>query len=221
MITHKLVFDVQTPIITNYQGIMFDSLIMGLHLQREGRASLSGVNQVNMNNVIDIDTLDLFARHESGYILASRLLCDNPVWDNMFWCKKINGNDILRYSECEAKINISKGKYKSYKEILATLVTPCAYFYFASDTQEQAKRVIDLSKSIYALGKKSTSGGGQCKLKDVIVCGNDVWRKIMRPIPKRMMVGTEYKSDHLAFQAYKPPYWCTEKELCIISGEYL
>lgn len=218
MITYKVSFQINQPIIMNYQGIMFDALIMKEWLRITGKDTGAGLKYIPTDQLINITDLDLFAKNEHGLVYASRLLHEDAFWDTMFWCKRFNVKRALQFSDLQGNVNVQKGRFKSYKEKLSTLNTNEAWFYFAVDNDNQYDRIAQCLKRIRFLGKKTSTGNGECELIGISEASDDVWKEIIRPIPMRMIQDKE-KVTHISYVNWQPPYWqSNNQELCAVEG---
>lgn len=204
--THKISFELSSPILLDYYGVGFDALIL---------KAFHGNQYPTAQKEVDISLLDtLFNRHEDGWLKVSFLLHGEGATGNGFWCKRL-GKRLYDYYASSKKIDTTRGRFKSYKVGFDTLSVPRVWFYF--DAKEGRLNAIDnLCQGIVGIGKKVAQGYGFVSGFHIERAEDSVWREVLRPIPKDQFSGTPRR---LEYRTATPPYWMNENaQICIVDG---
>jgi CRISPR type IV-associated protein Csf3 len=208
MKTHKITFNLAAPI-SFIDRPTFDG-VLSYAYAREIMKDKPFVQKLNIepDELIDFSPMPI-SQHKNGWFMASYMMWDeaNAVEHTQHWRKRwANEKDeIADFGKNQRKVEINKGKFKSYDMPMRTVTIAAVWFYFQSENVAEVSRLVE--KHIQFLGKKRAQGFGEVS-SFVIEESEFDFSKVFRPIPAEFFT-TDFQDINykFAFCAWKPPYW--------------
>lgn len=161
---------------------------------------------------------------DKKYFIASYMFYDKEKYKNFTgsWKKRwANQYDFIAdFGKNKRKIDINKGKFKSYDMPLNLHSFKEVWFYFDSDNIKKIEYLI--YKHLFGIGKKTSQGYGEIKEICIEEIDYNPFEQIIRPIPLSSLNLSDTEKTKLMIEGkikmscYYPVYYNLDKmELCL------
>jgi len=217
--TYKITFTLLTPMafieLPTFDGVL--SYAFAREKMRESKAGFQQKLNYEPDELIDFSDMPI-TMHSNGYFMASsmffsdiEILEDTQRWRKRWDCKN---DKIADFGKNKRKIDVSRGKFKSYDMPLSTKLIEKCWFYFQSEHIKEVERLV--FKWIHFLGKKRSQGYGAIKGFKIESAEFD-FNKTFRPIPTKFINTGNFEKVNFNYCAWRPPYWLPANfENCIV-----
>jgi len=224
---YKITFKLKSPICFIDIPI-FDSILSYCYMKEYHSDKMVFKDlTISKDNLIDFRKFNDFPikLHESGlYFISSYMFYDTEKYKNFTgtWKKRwANQYDFIAdFGKNKRKIDINKGKFKSYDMPLNLHSIKEVWFYFDSDNIKKIEYLI--YKHLFGIGKKTSQGYGEIQEMSIEQIDYNPFEKTIRPIPIKSLNLSDSEKTKLMIEGkikmscYYPVYYNIEAmEFCL------